>query len=1237
MASIFKFLLSFLLLAVCGISQGQNIIISNGETTACSGALVDDGDGGAYLDNDYTFTICSDSPGDVVQVEFVAFGLQTSPNPNNSDYLAIYDGDDTSANSLGSYAGTGLQGIAVTGTINNVSGCLTFVFTCNTGNTSGAPGFEALISCTTPCDSPTSLGQIADPAPEGIEQIIGVCMGQEVTFGDEGSVPGAGFTIANYIWNYGDGTIDEGSNLTDPTHFYNEPGEYIATLTVQDNNGCFSLNLDPMQILVSTIPIFNTEFDEVVCLGGEGSLNGNPVQNVTWTALPPQVVAGESYLADGAGFSYTSELTFDFFEAGATLDNCDDLFSIFVNMEHSYLGDLGMYIECPNGTLVNLIDWGMNGGGGTFLGECVDDGTTIAGTGYDYGWQPGLTNGNLDDNNSTSVSYVNNAGQLVTGNIVDPGFYESDEDICNLVGCPLNGTWSFGVTDNLAIDNGYIFEWGMEFNPDLYPGITTFTPVVGLESDSSWWEGPFIISISSDGNSIEIEPPALGFYEYTFFATNNFSCTFDTTITIEVVPGPVVDAGLDETLCGDLELEAVILSNDFPAPPCEFIIEMYNDNNNYGWDGGNIGVTAGGVFQGNFTTFNESSEQIIAITSGEVLIISYINSPWGATTGNAFNIFDDAGNLVFSSADDPADGIVFDESVLCTGDGQIQYEWTPAENLDDPNSPSPVVVQVNGETVFEVTAYPAGFPGCASTDFVTITPAFLFNVNSQNPSCAGNDGFVHVFIDDGTGTPPWTIELYEGGGIVESIDINGGLQEFNDLLPGDYSVSIINDQCTYDIDVDIAQPDIITIETSADTTICIQGTAALSAWSLQDPDNSWTYIWDQGLGNGSTVFDQPLVPTTYEVYAIDDFGCESAPFTMDVDIFMELSMEIALDTLICGGGTATVEVLSISGGDSGPYNFAWSNGSVGVSSEESFTVDPNGNTTYCVVVTDGCETPEVAACQVVTLEVPLDVSIGADTTSGCFPADILFFVQNDQDSYVQGEWTISDGTYIFNASEFPHTFNEPGSYDVGLTLSSPIGCQYSDFEENYISVFDNPLANFHSSPQPTAIPETEIQYFDDSQGSIIEWFWVFDTIQMLGNAFEQNPLFEYPYDIGGNYPVSLTVIDANGCESTAMKYTVIYDLFNVYIPNAFSPNADGVNDVFLVKGSDIDLTRFELIVFDRWGEKVFQTNDIAEPWLGEVSGGQHYANTDLYEWHLTVYSASTAQRYIKQGSVTVIR
>ena len=163
--------------------------------------------------------------------------------------------------------------------------------------------------------------------------------------------------------------------------------------------------------------------------GKSAFVDGNPVQSVTWTTLPPQVVAGETYLADGAGSGYTSELNFDFFEDGATLESCDDLLSVTVNMEHSYMGDLDLTITCPDGTTVPLMSY-PNGGGGCFLGEAVDDGSNIPGTGYDYGWSPNPDiPTNINDNaNWTNVTYTDNAGNGESNNIANPGIYAAEGD-----------------------------------------------------------------------------------------------------------------------------------------------------------------------------------------------------------------------------------------------------------------------------------------------------------------------------------------------------------------------------------------------------------------------------------------------------------------------------------------------------------------------------------------------------------------------------------------------------------------------------------------------------------------------------------------------------------------------------------------------------------------------------------------------------------------------------------------
>ncbi|MFN8865300.1 MAG: PKD domain-containing protein, partial [Flavobacteriales bacterium] len=457
-----------------------NYCMSATTLNICDGVLFDAGGGAAYPDDQIVMTICPDVPGNVIQLQFNAFALQTSPNNNNSDYLFIFDGPTTGAPSMGNYADNSLQGLAVTATVNNASGCLTLVFDPNGNPNAGSPGFEAQITCTTPCAPPVSASAFADPLPNPGEDVLMVCVGTPVSFADNGSSAQPGFTLEQYNWNFGNGVIDSTSG-PNVTYTFDEPGEYLVSLTVEDNNGCGSLNLEPLAVLVSTIPQFPgvASNDTDFCFGQEITLDAGTVISPTWTDLPPQVVAGETYLADGAGFSFSSSLVFDFFEENAVLEDCADLFGVLVNMEHSFMGDLGISIMCPNGTAVDLVEWGTNGGGGTFLGEAIDDGGTDPGVGYDYTWDPDATNGTW--------------GQNAAGNTILPsGSYEAAGNMCDLVGCPLNGAWTFTVTDNLAIDNGYIFYWGINFNPILFPGITTFTPTIGMGADSSYWSGPFI-------------------------------------------------------------------------------------------------------------------------------------------------------------------------------------------------------------------------------------------------------------------------------------------------------------------------------------------------------------------------------------------------------------------------------------------------------------------------------------------------------------------------------------------------------------------------------------------------------------------------------------------------------------------------------------------------------------------------------------------------------------------------
>src|SRR5690606_8801574 len=102
-------------------------------------------------------------------------------------------------------------------------------------------------------------------------------------------------------------------------------------------------------------------------------------------------------------------------------------------------------------------------------------------------------------------------------------------------GCPLNGEWIFQSTDLWAADNGFICNWTINWNPAIIPDVTTFTPTIGAGADSSLWSGGTLPDyISADGDTVVFTADAPGTYPFVYTVTDNFGCTYDTTITVTV-------------------------------------------------------------------------------------------------------------------------------------------------------------------------------------------------------------------------------------------------------------------------------------------------------------------------------------------------------------------------------------------------------------------------------------------------------------------------------------------------------------------------------------------------------------------------------------------------------------------------------------------------------------------------------------------------------------------------------
>jgi gliding motility-associated-like protein len=683
------------------IGAAQTFNLHNGVESSCSGTLYDSGGSGANYGNNQniTFTLCPDQSGAAIVLDFTQFALGAG------DVLQVYDGNSTAAADLGAYIGSDLQGQTVQGSPLNTSGCLTIVFQ---SDGSGTGNFAASISCYLPCVRPTAAAVMGEASPALI------CPGETVQFDGSASFAAPGFSLSSWTWDFGDGATGSGQTTS---HAYSDPGAYAVQLHLIDNNGCASTNPVDLMVMVGTAPTFNgTDGTLTGCPGGTLCLDGL-VQGTPWNTLPQANLGGGVTLPDGSGVCYNTTLNFTQFVPGQTVSGPSDIVSLCASLEHSYMGDLVISLICPNGQSIVLHN---QGGGGTYLGAANDNdagGSPVLGACWNYCWSPTATLGTFANCAAFGPTpNVMNAGTPSNSALI-PGTYSSVQSWNNLVGCPLNGDWTFRICDNLLLDNGFICDWSLEFNPALFPEAVSFTPVYGADADSSYWSGPHITSLSANADQVCVSPPSPGTYDYVYTVTDNFGCTYDTTLTVTIIPGPVVEAGADQVTCGTpVQLGATMVSGGLPGN-CTYQIELV-DSWGDGWNGnGNITVTVNGSSTTYYLPNGSFASYAIPVTHGDQIVLTYQGGTWN--TENTFRLRNSAGTVVYTSPYNPPSGVAWTGTATCPVE-PFTFTWSPTTGLSNPNVADPTAT-VSSTTTFCVTAVQPSHPECPATDCMTVT------------------------------------------------------------------------------------------------------------------------------------------------------------------------------------------------------------------------------------------------------------------------------------------------------------------------------------------------------------------------------------------------------------------------------------------------------------------------------------------------------------------------------------
>lgn len=247
---------------------------------------------------------------------------------------------------------------------------------------------------------------------------------------------------------------------------------------------------------------------------------------------------------------------------------------------------------------------------------------------------------------------------------------------------------------------------------------------------------------------------------------------------------------------------------------------------------------------------------------------------------------------------------------------------------------------------------------------------------------------------------------------------------------------------------------------------------------------------------------------------------------------------------------------------------------------------------------------------------------------GCQPQWVQF-----RDSSITGTplvyfWSFGDGGSSTLQNPF-HVYENVGTYNVTLTVQTTYGCiDTSTFVlQNAITVYPRPTAEFAVNPIETIITESTISIHDFSNGGDSILFYTGD-----GTAYDYMPQ-SHQYLEAGEYDLLQIVISEHGCPDTATAYVIVLGEYTFYIPNAFTPNTDGKNNIF--KPEAYGIYDYEILIFDRWGEQIFQSTDLEIGWNGKYQ--DKICQEDVYVYKVKFRDVVTNKDHLKAGRVSLIR
>lgn len=453
------------------------------------------------------------------------------------------------------------------------------------------------------------------------------------------------------------------------------------------------------------------------------------------------------------------------------------------------------------------------------------------------------------------------------------------------------------------------------------------------------------------------------------------------------------------------------------------------------------------------------------------------------------------------------------------------------------------------------------------------------------------------------------------------------------MNPGIYTYSVDSNGCTATAEITVSEIN-TTISTSVTNLSCI---------GVNDGSVSVTYTngLNYSLNGGafapltaSPFVINNLAAGSYTLQINGTTGCSnSTSFTITEPNPLDITF-VSPNVTICPGVSTSLSATGTGG--SSPYIFTWTGSDGSTIVGNPVNVNPNTTTTYTVVISDACGSPTDNGSVTVTTLPNVDLTIAFDDNDGCVPHAVNFTNTTSSATIISSTIDFGDGTSTSTQglNPFSHLYTTSGVFSVTISSTSDIGCVYTKTFTDIIEVYRLPDRSFVINPNPVSIYNPVVNVVKLNPENNENYDWTMDG-GTPSSGSQQNFKVSYPEGIFANYTIHLVVTSEHGCVDSLSQVVQLFNEIILYAPNTFTPDGDELNQDWRVFIDGIDQFDFQLLLYNRWGEIVWESKDSKVAWDGTYGG--NYVQEGTYTWTIRCKDAFNDKKYNFEGHLNVIR